>query len=176
MENQNGQLTHWKKNNDSRYISGEDLQSEFHGLKKEMVVFIEKFEDTETFDQQKNSKIIKTGLFLTELGGKPLYKPVILNNTNAKFFVKECGSEFMEKWIGHPVVLHAQKDSRHGYVVRFKKYVLPVLQKDTENFTKCQTAIHTGGFTMDQIRKKYQVSSEVETLLLAKPTADGTTV
>lgn len=162
--------THWKKNNDSRYISGDDLQAQFHGLKPEMIVQIDRFEDAETFDQQKNSKIIKTGLFLKEVGGQLLYKPVILNKTNAKFFAKECNSDFMEDWIGHPVILHAVKDSRHGYVVRFKKYVLPVLQKDSENFAKCYDAIHKGGFTIDKIRQKYQVSAEVEKLLMEKPT------
>lgn len=169
MENQ-VQKTHWKKNNDSRYISGEDLQASFHGLRPEMIVSIEKFEDSETYDQNQNKKITKTGLFLKEVNGSPLYKPVILNNTNAKFFVKECGSDFMEDWIGHPVVLHAVKDSRHGYVVRFKKYVLPILQKDTKNFENCYKAIHTQGYTIDQIRAKYQVSSEIEKLLLTAPT------
>lgn len=161
--------THWKKNNDSRYISGEDLQTEFHGLKKEMVVFIDRFEDTETFDQNNNSKITKTGLFLKELNGSALYKPVILNTTNAKTLAKECGSSFMEDWIGKPVVLYAQKDSRHGYVVRFKKYAFPVLQASGKDFDNCYNAIHKSGYTMDQIRKKYQVSSEVERLLMTKP-------
>ena len=62
MEN----LTHWKKNNDSRYISGEDLKSELKGLKKEMAVVISKFEDAETFDQSANQKMIRTGFFLSE--------------------------------------------------------------------------------------------------------------
>jgi len=158
-----------KKNNDSRYIAGEDLQSSFHGLRPEMTVVIDKFEDTETFDQQKNSKIIKTGLWLKELNGQALYKPVILNNTNAKFFLKETGSDFMEDWVGVPVTLYAQKDSRHGYVVRFKKYFMPQLVKDSDNFKKAYTAIHTQGYTMDQVKKKYQVSAEVEKLLLTPP-------
>lgn len=170
---QTTEKTHWKKNNDSRYIAGEDLQTEFHGLRKEMNVVIDKFEDTETFDQNKNSKIIKTGLFLKELNGTPLYKPVILNNTNAKFFLKETGSDFMEDWIGVPVVIYAQKDSRHGYVVRFKKYYMPQLVKDSERFHKAKKAIHEQGFTIDQIKKKYQVSAEVEKLLIAKEESNG---
>lgn len=165
--------THWKKNNDSRYIAGEDLQSSFHGLRPEMAVVIDKFEDAETFDQQKNSKIIKTGLFLKELNGNPLYKPVILNNTNAKFFLKETGSDFMEDWVGVPVTIYAQKDSRHGYVVRFKKYFMPQLLKDSEQFKKAKVAIHEQGITIEQIRKKYQVSAEVEKLLLVKEEANG---
>lgn len=114
--------THWKKNNDSRYISGEDLHSGLNGLLPEMAVIIIRFEDAETFDQSNNKTIIKTGLYLATLDNKPIYKPVILNNTNAKFCVKEFNSEFMEDWIGKPIVLYAQADRRHGYVARFKKY------------------------------------------------------
>lgn len=118
-------LTHWKKNNDSRYISGEDLQSELHGLRKEMVVVIERFEDAETFDQASNQKAIKTGFWLKELNGTKVYKPVILNNTNADFCRKEFNSDYMEHWIGKPFVLYAKPDKRHGYVARFKKYYAP---------------------------------------------------
>jgi hypothetical protein len=156
--------TSWKKNLDSRYISGEDLQESFNGLRPEMIVEIEKFEDTETFDQQKNSKVIKTGLFLKEVGGKSLYKPAILNKTNGRFLLKEFGSDALEDWIGKPVIMFSQKDSRHGYVVRFKKFVKPQLVKGSENFDKCVKAI-ASGFTIDQIKKRYIVSEEVEALL-----------
>ena len=57
------QKTHWKKNNDPRYISGEELKFELHGLKDNMVVQIVKFNDSETFDQANNSTVVKTGLF-----------------------------------------------------------------------------------------------------------------
>jgi len=125
-------LTHWKKNNDSKYISGEDLKSGLKGLKPEMVVIIDRFEDAETFDQNNQKKILKTGFHLKELNGTAVYKPVILNNTNASFCVKEFGSEFMEHWIGKPFVLYAQADKRHGFVARFKKYYAPPTVTDKE--------------------------------------------
>lgn len=160
--------THWKKNNDSNFISGEDLMSGLKGLKPEMIVVIEKFSDAQSFDQSKQAKLTVTGLFLKEVNGASLYKPVILNKINARFFVKETGSDFVDDWIGKPVTMHAQKDARHGYVVRFKKYVLPMLIKDSENFKNCKTAIEKSGYTIDQIRQKYQVSSEVEKLLTSE--------
>lgn len=116
------QKTHWKKNNDPRYISGEELKFELHGLKDNMVVQIVKFSDSETFDQANQSTVVKTGLFLADLNGIPLRKPVILNNTNGKFLEKAFGSKFLEDWIGKPVVLYAATDKRHGYVARFKAY------------------------------------------------------
>ncbi len=124
-------LTHWKKNNDSKYISGEDLRAGLKGLKPEMIVVIDRFEDAETFDQNNQKKIIKTGFWLKELAdGKAVYKPVILNNTNAVFCVKEFGSEFMEHWIGKPFILYAKADTRHGFVARFKKYFPPATVSD----------------------------------------------
>jgi hypothetical protein len=121
MEN----LTSWKKNIDTRYISGEDLKDGIKGLKKEMNVVIARFEDAETFDQSTQKKVVKTGFFLKELNGKELYKPVILNKTNAVFCRTEFGSDYMEHWLNKPFVLYACPDKRHGYVARFKKYYPP---------------------------------------------------
>jgi hypothetical protein len=160
--------THWKKNNDSNFISGEDLISGLKGLKSEMIVMIDKFNDAESFDQKNQSKIVVSALFLKDITGKPLYKPVILNKTNAKFFVKETGSDFIDDWLNVPVTLYAMPDKRHGHVVRFKKFAKTELIKDSENFKNCKLAIQNSGFTMDKIRLKYNVSSEVEQLLLAK--------
>ena len=160
--------TLWKKNLDSKYISGEDLQLSNKGLKPEMVVTIERFNDDKTFDKQKNSDVIISALYLKEVNGAALYKPVVLNRTNAKFFVKETGSDFMEDWLNKPVIVYAQKDSRHGFVVRFKSYVKPNLVKDSEMFKQAKIALEKGTATMDKIKSKYQVSTEVEGLLNAK--------
>lgn len=160
--------TLWKKNLDSKYISGEDLQLSNKGLKPEMVVTIERFNDDKTFDKQKNSDVVVSALYLKEVNGAALYKPVILNRTNAKFFVKETGSDFMEDWLNKPVIVYAQKDSRHGFVVRFKSYVKPNLVKDSDMFKQAKIALEKGTATMDKIKSRYQVSTEVEGLLSAK--------
>jgi hypothetical protein len=133
-----------------------------------MVVTIERFNDDKTFDKQKNSDVIVSALYLKEVNGAALYKPVVLNRTNAKFFVKETGSDFMEDWLNKPVIVYAQKDSRHGFVVRFKSYVKPNLVKDSEMFKQAKIALEKGTATMDKIKSRYQVSTEVEGLLNAK--------
>lgn len=160
--------THWKKNNDSAFISGEDLMSGLKGLAPEMIVVLDKFNDADTFDQKKQSKIVVTGLFFKTIDNKPLYKPAILNKTNAKFFVKETGSDFMEDWIGKTVILYAQKDSRHGYVVRFKTYNLPLLEIGTTNFVNCKKAYEADVNNLEVIKRKYKVSPEVEQALKTK--------
>ena len=120
------QKTHWKKNIDANFISGEDMQAEIKGLRKEMAVKLQAFSDKESFDQSKNAKTTVTGLNLVDLNTNiPLPKPVILNKTNARFFEKEFGSVYMEDWVGKPVVVYAQPDKRFGFVVRFKKYFPP---------------------------------------------------
>jgi len=164
MENK----THWKKNNDSNFISGEDLTSGLKGLAPEMVVVLDKFNDSETFDQKKQSKIVVTGLFFKTIDNKPVYKPAILNKTNAKFFVKETGSDFIEDWIGKTVIMYAQKDSRHGHVVRFKTYHLPTLELGTTNFVNCKKAYEADPKNLELIKRKYQLSKEVEQALITK--------
>ena len=126
MEQQN--RTHWLKNNDSRYISGEDLHSGKEigkGLSPEMNVMIVSFNDSETFDQKSQENITKTGLILATLDGKKLYKPLIMNNSNAQFLIKEFNSGIMEDWLNKPIVLHSKADRRHNFVARLKKYYAP---------------------------------------------------
>ena len=119
--------THWKKNNDSTYISGEDLQAELNGLKKDFPVTISSFKNGETYDQNEQKKITKTVLYFTNEAGVKLYKGVVLNNTNAKIFVSLSGSDYIDDWINLKVNMYAKVDTRHGFVVRFKKYQKPVL-------------------------------------------------
>lgn len=113
-------MTDWRKNLDARYVSGEELNDEVKGLKKEMTTKIVSYSDVPTFDQKANKEIISTGLTL-----HGIYKPVILNKTRARFLAKEFGSNEMDNWIGKPFVIFAQVDKRHGYVVAFKKYYPP---------------------------------------------------
>ena len=170
MENET--RTHWKKNNDSRYISGEDLKAELNGLKKEMIVTVHKFNDSGTFDQKLQKEVTKTALFLKDAAGKEVYKPAILNNTNAKFFIKEFGSEFMEDWLNRPVTIYAAPDKRHGFVVRFKSYQKPHLQADTELFARAVVGLKAQTSTMETIKSRFNVSPDVEAKLL-KEVANG---
>jgi hypothetical protein len=109
-----------------------------------------------------------TSLYFKDQTGKPIYKPAILNKTNAKFFEKETGTPEMESWYGRTVIMFAQKDSRHGHVVRFKSYIKPTLVLGSEDFNKCKTAMEKNGFTIEQIKTKYQVSNDVEQALIKK--------
>lgn len=168
MSNTVQNKTLWKKNLDSKFISGEDLILSVKGLSPEMVVTLVNQKDDKTFDKNKSADVVVTSLYFTDQTGKQLYKPAILNKTNAKFFEKETGSPYIEDWYGRTVLMYAQKDSRHGHVVRFRTYVKPTLIKDSDNFKKAKTAIDSGNYTLEQVKSRYVVSPEVEQLLTAK--------
>lgn len=159
--------THWKKNNDSKFISGEDLQSSLRGLAPEMIVVLDRFIDAKTFDQNNQKDLIVTSLYFKKITGEDIYKPVVLNNTNAKFMVKETGSPMMEDWIGKTVILFAQKDKRHGYVARLKSFQKINLQVGTVDFDNCKKSI-LAGWSIDKIKMKFSISAEVELKLLEK--------
>lgn len=123
--------THWRKNLDPRYVSGEDLKASLHGLRPEMVVCVSEMKDAPTFDQSTQKEVTKTSLWLTDMNNKQLiYKPVILNVSNAKFFAKEFNSDYIEDWYNKPVVLYAMPDKRFGHVARFKHYFPPAKATD----------------------------------------------
>lgn len=158
---------HWKKHNDSNFIAGDDMQSSLNGLKPEMIVHISRFTEAESFDQNKQQKTMVTTLWLVS-AGKELYKPMVLNKTNAKFWIKETGSEYVDDWLNKPVILYAHKDSRHGYVVRFRKYSKEVLPISGPKFDKCREACLQEAGMIDKVKAKYVVSVDVETALMAK--------
>jgi hypothetical protein len=129
--------THWRKNLDPRYVSGEDLHASLHGLSPEMVVAVHEMKDAPTFDQSTQKEVTKTSLWLMDLAAKKvIYKPVILNVSNAKFFAKEFNSDYIEDWYGKPVLLFAQVDKRFGFVARFKHYFPTATITDTAAIAK----------------------------------------
>jgi hypothetical protein len=140
--------THWRKNLDPRYVSGEDLKNSLHGLKPEMVVCVHEMKDAPTFDQSTQKEVVKTSLWLKDLvTNQVIYKPVILNVSNAKTFAKEFGSDFIEDWYNKPIVLFAQPDKRFGHVARFKHYFPPAQASDKDAIaalTLCKTLDELG--------------------------------
>ncbi len=135
------QKTHWRKNLDPRYVSGEDLKNSLHGLRPEMVVCVHEMKDAPTFDQSTQKEVTKTSLWLKDLSNNHvIYKPVILNVSNAKTFAKEFNSDFIEDWYNKPIVLFAQPDKRFGFVARFKHYYPPAETTDVGAMAKLNTA------------------------------------
>lgn len=153
MENK----THWKKNVDSRYISGEDLQNGQiigKGLLPEMVVEITNHTDADAYDQSSKESVKKTALYLIDVKAKKaLYKPLLLNKTLVDFFRREFNSDFIEDWFNKPFTLFAQQDKRHGYVARARRYVAVKPAFDESRMDAAITNIKAGTITVEAIQK-----------------------
>ena len=98
-------------------------------------------------------------------------KPFILNRTNAKTITKIYNSPYIEDWQGKQITLFASTCKMAGDIVeclRIREIApqLPELKKDTPEFEKCKTGIKNG-FTIEQVKSKYNVSKEIEKLLMS---------
>jgi hypothetical protein len=87
-------------------------------------------------------------LFDLELN-KAVYKPLILNNTNAKFCQQEFKSPFMEDWLDKPCVLYAMPDKRFEFVARLKKYYPPQVSD------KNAIAVLSASKTLDELKTNW---------------------
>lgn len=156
--------THWKKLTNPDYLGAYDFATD----EKERIVTISKVtrEIVSGPDAKKEE--------CTIIHFKEGYKPMIMNATNSKMLSKLVGSPYVEDWPGNSIKLVISKIKAFGEIVdalRIKsekvEKKLPVLEPGSKNFEACKASL-SNGFTIDQIKSKYQVSQEVETLLLTK--------
>jgi len=140
--------TPFRKNLDKRYISGEDLANGIDmnkGLKPEIIVTLAKFNDAPAFDQKEQKEVDKTAIWLKEYpSGKLLYKPCLLNVSRSQFMSKELANNslFIDDCdVTKPFVVYAKPDRRFGFVVGFKKYIIPNKADDKQpllDLSKCK--------------------------------------
>lgn len=109
-------------------------------------------------------------------------KPMLANSTNrmkiANIVKNQKGlssvdSRNIGNWIGLKIELIVDNNVKMmGQIVdgiRVKEVVeLPILTKDHPKFKAVKDAVSGGQYTVEQVRLKYQVSNEVEQLILAK--------
>jgi hypothetical protein len=98
-------------------------------------------------------------------------KPMVCNSTNAKQIAKLANTPFIEEWAGKQIILTVQKvkafGEQHDAIrVSNKPVVKPTLELNTPTFDKARKAIETKSATVEQIKKKYILSAEVEAALL----------
>lgn len=158
------QKTHFKKLRNPNYIGSYELM--IGSTPIELNVTIEKV----VKEMIQNGDKREEGMVCYLKGQKPM----IVNSTNAKNISKACNSPYIEDWVGKEITLYVAKIKAFGEYVdalRVKAQtsakVLPELKLDTPNFEKCKTAIKSGGYTIEQIKAKYQVNQEVEKALLS---------
>ena len=153
-------LTHWKKLINPDYLGAYSLN---------------KGEDlTLTID-----KVVREQV--TGIGGKKEectiayfvepQKPMILNRTNSKMIAKIQGTPYIEEWNKKRVTIYASTTKLGGEMVEClrireqKPENTPLRVDDTVNFNKCKAALKNG-YTMEDLRKKWSISPEIENELL----------
>ena len=157
-------LTHWKKLENPDYIGAYSIEQG-----KDLIVTIE--------------KVVRE--MVTGTGGKKEecsvaylkgQKPFILNRTNQKTISKVAGTPYIEQWAGKQIILYVAhikafgEDNVECLRVRpiLPQVTLPELKEtDTVNFDKVFLGMQNG-YTIEQVRTKWNVSNEVEQLLTAK--------
>lgn len=109
-------------------------------------------------------------------------KPFIVNNTNAKSITKSIGSPYIEDWKGNKIKLFVQSGVKaFGDIVdalRVRpnsiKKDKPVMNPEHKNWSKMVLAIVQDRNTIKQVRDKYELSREHESLIIkAKNEADA---
>ena len=93
-------------------------------------------------------------------------KPMILNVTNSKMIQKIYGTPYIEDWAGKEITIYAATTKLKGddvecLRIRPKAPSKPVLEYNTKDYEKVLAAI-MGGYTIEQVRTKWQISKELE--------------
>lgn len=167
QETQPETVNHWRKNIDANFICGEDLHESVRGLHPEMIVTFSREQNREAYDKNANKKTVVTGIYLKDLTGRELEKPVVMNKINGRFFAKEFGTPNMDKWPkDRPFYIYAQPDPRFNFVVRFRKYEKIIMQIGDKNFVACQKAYQADAKNLEAIRSKYSMAAAVEIALI----------
>ena len=146
------QKTHFKKLRNPNYIGGWDLTD------ADKTVTITKV-DKEKVHDGKGGESECCIVHFAEC------KPMVANATNLK---KLLGSPFIEDWTNKQIVLTTEKVKAFGEMhdavrVSTKPVVKPTLQG--EAIEKAKAAIAAGSVTIEAIKKKYNVTNEVEAQL-----------
>jgi len=152
--------THWKKLHNPDYLGAYSLDD------TTLVVEIKKVEKRQIpgADGKKDDAVV------AELVGQ---KPMILNATNMKTIASLYGN-YIEDWVGKKVTLFVATVKAFGTTTdalrieaKVPKSGLPELTPNHPKWSEAKASIEKG-FTPEQIRTRYQLSTENEKLLCSR--------
>lgn len=150
--------THWRQLVNPDYLgayslpSGKDITVKIREVKREIVKGIGGKQEECTVAHIENNK------------------PLILNVTNSRMIQKIYGTPYIEEWRGKEITLYSALTKLKGEDVeclRIRPTVavkpeLKVKSKDFDNVVKAMG----NGYTIDQVKQKFNISQEVEISLL----------
>jgi len=152
--------THWKKLTNPNYLGAYSLDPG-----QELVATIESV----TIENVKGADGKEEQCTVAYLKG---HKPIILNKTNCKAITKAYGTPYIEEWAGAKVVIFAKKVRAFGEWVEALR-IKPeqpkkeTLTKDHPKYNSIVEALK-GGYTIDQVKTKYDISKQLEAELCKK--------
>lgn len=159
----------------STHLAGVDIEMIVSEKKKCLLTIKEAYYDTNV-----NVSGNKTAGYFLEFTDN--VKPMVVNSGNRKIIAKICektknissvDSRKINNWIGLEIELYFDASVKMmgsvvgGIKVR-ETYPLPTLIANSEIYNKCKLAIEKSGYTIEQVKSRYQVSAEVEALLNGK--------
>ena len=159
--------THWRACDKTDFLGAADLEELFTESQTSIVLTIEKVEI-------KKAKVRgQVGEFRIATFKEPGVKPMILNITNSKVVKSFCNnSTHVEDWLNVRVEVYIAQGIKMGAetteALRFKT-TPPKLKEDFSpkhpNWKAAKDAIKAKTATVDQIRSKYNLTLENETIL-----------
>jgi len=154
--------THWKKLDNPNYLGAYSLM--VGDKTSELTAKINKVvnEEVRTAKGPVNCKV----MYLQGC------KPMILNTTNSKIIEKIYKTPYIEDWIGQKITIYVANINAFGEFIDClrvrpsisKEPAKPELIANSDNYKKVISALK-GGYKLAQIKGKYQISKETETLL-----------
>ena len=154
--------THFKKLMNPNYLGSWDLIGKDDTFKSISTTII-KIEKQEVFD----GKGGKEDCLVMHLQG---YKPMILNATNVKTIATICKSNFIEDWIGKSINITVEKVKAFGSLHDALRVTAskPNMDINHPNFDKIKAAILGNQTTIEKVKERYNVTTEIEKLLCSK--------
>jgi len=151
--------THWKKLQNPDYLGAWDFQPNEIKL-----LTIKEVKKVDVYDPQTRKKEPCSACFWIEDT-----KPMILNTTNAKTISAIMKSNFIEDWIGGKIGIRLENVKAFGdYVDAVRVFDLPELTPNHPKWNGAAKSIKSGQVTIDQVKKRFIISPENETLLCKK--------
>lgn len=151
--------THWKKLTNPDYIGAYSLEEN-----KDLNVTIEKVvRELVTGNGGKKEECT-----VAYLKGQ---KPFIINRTNARTITKIANSPYIEDWVNLSITLYVATTKLKGEDVECLRVRESAPKKETLTSTHPKykavlEALKSGNYTINQVKAKYDISSEVEKELL----------
>ena len=157
-------LTHWRKGFNPDYLGAYSLAPEY----RDIILTIQSVrQDVEVRDQNGKKSSCIVAYFQEDV------KPMILNVTNCKVITKLSKSEFIENWTGLKVQVFVAKIKVAGEMLdalrirpQHPRLELPVLEINSEAWVNAVNYLASGQFTIEQVQKKYQLTTDSKAELL----------